>query len=73
MTKQQEQTTTIIQMMYHFTRNIGGALVLLLPGAEIMRRLHLFDLMAKLALYEALYECVENWTRTVLMASFFIT
>ena len=50
------------------TRNIGGALVLLLPGAKMIRRLHPFDLMDKLALNEALYEYIQNWTSTVLVA-----
>ena len=69
-TKQGEQTTTIMQRMHHFTKNVGGALVLLLPGAKFMRRLHLFGLMNKLVSYEALYEYVENWTCTILMVSF---
>ena len=34
------------------TRNVGGTLVLLGPGAKMMLRLHLFELMNKLALYE---------------------
>ena len=34
------------------TRNAGGTLVLFGPGAKMMLRLHLFELMNKLALYE---------------------
>ena len=51
-TKKGQQTTTTMQRMHHFTRNVGGALVLLRPGAKIMLILRLFDLMNKLELYE---------------------
>ena len=36
------------------TRNVGGTLILLGPGAKRLSRLHLFELMNKLALYEQL-------------------
>ena len=37
--EQGQQTTTATQRLHHFTRNVGGALVLPGPGAEMMLRL----------------------------------
>ena len=46
------------------TRNVGGTLILLGPGAKRLLRLHLFELMNKLALYEQVRMQLDFTVRT---------
>ena len=52
------------------TRNVGGTLILLGPGANRLLRLHLFELMNKLALYERVR--MQNWIFTVRTGAMFL-